>query len=58
MSNGDYFYRFFYKCDDTTVEMSFDAALDMGELARKLQDFLKACSWKEKQIEEYIKIED
>lgn len=56
--NDDYYYKFYYKYKDQEVTMQFNAAVDMTELARRIQDFLKACSWREDIVEEYIKVED
>lgn len=56
--NEDYFYKFYYKYKDQEVTMQFNADVTMEELARHLQDFLKACSWRQETVEEYIKIEE
>lgn len=58
MHDEDYYYKFYYKYNDHEVTMQFKAGIDMPKLAQNLQYFLKACSWEERTVEEYIKTEE
>lgn len=57
-TNPDYMYKFYYRYKDNEVSMSFNADVDMYHLCMNIQNFLKACSWREDTVEEYIKTED
>ena len=52
--NEEYFYKFMYRCDDELVEYRFNAAVTMDKLITYLKQFLKACSWSEEVVNEYI----
>lgn len=52
--NEEYFYKFMYRCDDELVEYRFNADVTMGKFITHLKQFLKACSWSEKVVNEYL----
>ena len=52
--NKEYFYRFMYRCDDELVEYRFNADVTMDQLVTHLKQFLKACSWSENVVNEYL----
>lgn len=54
MLDKNYYYELRYVDNDTEVSYKFDADLDLTKLADHLKDFLKACSWYEKQVNELI----
>lgn len=54
MIEDDYYYELKYKNKDYEVTVKFKADIDADELRENLADFLGACSWSDKAIEEYI----
>ena len=52
--NEEYFYKFMYRCDDELVEYRFNADVTMDKLITNLKQFLKACSWSEEVVNEYL----
>ena len=55
MLNEKYYYELRYVDNDTEVSYKFNADLDLDKLADHLKDFLKSCSWYEKQVNKLIK---
>ena len=55
MLNEKYYYELRYVDNDTEVSYKFNADLDIDKLADHLKDFLKSCSWYEKQVNKLIK---
>lgn len=51
---NNYYYELKYVDNDTEVSYKFDANLDLDKLADHLKDFLKGCSWYEKQVNKLI----
>lgn len=52
---NDYYYELKYIDNNTEVIHKFNADLDLDRLADHLKDFLKGCSWYEKQVNKIIK---
>ena len=52
---NDYYYELKYVCEDTTVIHKFSGDITIDQLADYLKDFLKGCSWYEKQVNKLIK---
>lgn len=51
---NDYYYELKYVDGQHEVIHRFSADLDLTKLADHLKDFLKGCSWYEKQVDELI----
>lgn len=49
-----YRYELKYINDGYESQVSFNAGIDINELADNLKYFLKSCSWTDKQVEELI----
>lgn len=54
MDNTNYYYKLCYVDGEHTVVHKFSADIDITTLANNLKDFLKGCSWYEKQVNELI----
>ena len=54
MIDDKYYYELKYVDGDHTVIHRFPADIDLTRLADNLKDFLKGCSWYEKQVDELI----
>lgn len=54
MLDKNYYYELRYVDGEHTVVYKFPAEIDTNTLADHLKDFLKACSWYEKQVNELI----
>lgn len=50
----NYYYELKYVDGEHTVTHKFPADIDVTTLADRLKDFLKGCSWYEKQVDELI----
>lgn len=50
----NYYYELKYVDGDHTVIHRFPADIDLTRLADNLKDFLKGCSWYEKQVDKLI----
>lgn len=50
----NYYYELKYVDGDHTVIHRFPADIDLTRLADNLKDFLKGCSWYEKQVDGLI----
>ena len=50
----DYYYELKYVYGDVIVTHKFPADIDLPQLADYLKDFLKGCSWYEKQVDSLI----
>lgn len=55
---SNYKYLFVYIDDDKRVTSEFSASICIDTLMRNIRDFLCGCSWGEKQVNEYIKLEE
>lgn len=51
---NDYYYELKYVDRQHEVVHKFPADIDLPRLADYLKDFLKGCSWYEKQVDELI----
>ena len=55
MLDENYYYELKYVDGDHEVIHRFPAEIDITTLADNLKDFLKGCSWYEKQVNKLIK---
>lgn len=55
MLDENYYYELKYVDGEHTVVHRFPAEIDITTLADYLKDFLKGCSWYEKQVNKLIK---
>lgn len=51
---NNYYYELKYVDGEHSIVHKFPADIDLPQLADYLKDFLKGCSWYEKQVDELI----
>lgn len=54
MLDENYYYELKYVDGEHSIVHKFSADIDLPRLADYLKDFLKGCSWYEKQVDELI----
>ena len=54
----NYKYKLQYVCDNKTVTHEFNANITTDDLTYNLRDFLCGCSWREKAVNEMLRLED